>query len=230
MPRPWRAPATGALALALAAGHAQAQVGATVSVQPLVGYLRATNEWTNSGDITLEPGAGIFVGVKAEVSVGKLLGLSAEITRTLGLTQTMTFSASNFFPGQLETDMTTTQVAGTVLLRPLGRLPSGAPRSVYFEVGAGFTLYDVGEGFQPPGGGTSRFDFGASSPMVMAGVGLSIPAGPRFNLQVYGRAQYHLSAYESDGLDNWNSLPPPTSVTGEKLLLLQFGVGLRVGR
>ena len=232
MNRNWLAVAA-ALATAASAARVEAQARSSISIIPIAGYMMPMGKWTDSDTIRLEPGGGIFVGVTAEYSVNKTFSVTAQAIRTLGLTQKMTFAAPEFgvgVPAALETDMTTTQLLGTLLFRPLGRLPNGAPKTVYFEVGGGFTLYDVSQGFTNPLGASDVLDFNSSTAVVTGGAGLSFPIGPRASLQVFGRANYGLSAYSSPGLDKWNGYPPPSNVQGEKPLVLLLGAGLRIGR
>jgi hypothetical protein len=211
------------------AGHAAAQARRPIAIVPLVGYTLPGSKWTDNDTITLEPGGGIFVGLSAELALGKALSFQAEATRTLGLTQSLEFSAPAFFADVLETDITTTQLIVTAVFRPQGRLPSGQPRGVYVEAGGGYTLFEVSGGFSPPGE-SGEFDFGSSSLTVTGGVGVSIPAGRRFALQLFARGHYLLSEYESNALDDWNASDPPSNVQGETGVWLQFGAGLRVGR
>jgi hypothetical protein len=210
------------------ASRLAAQARRSLSVIPTVGYTLPTYKWVEDPAVEFKPGGGLFVGLTAEYSLNKSFSLAAHGLRTFGLTQTFTVS----FPGQgeFESDMTTTQLAGGIVFRPLGRLPSGAPKSVYMEAGAGLTLFSVATGFTAAA--DSFPGFKASSPFVMGGMGLSFPAGPRFSIQVFGRAQYLLSNYSSDFLDYLNAPPPltPTPLEGKKGLMMQFGLGLRVGR
>ena len=230
MNRNWLAVAA-ALATAASAARVEAQARSSISIIPIAGYMVPMGKWTDSDTIRLEPGGGIFVGVTAEYSMNKSVSITAQALRTLGLTQTMTMGAPTFFgTTKLETDMTSTQILGTIIFRPLGRLPNGAPKTVYFEVGGGFTLYDVGQGFQNPSGQNDVLDFNSSTAMIAGGAGLSFPIGPRASLQVFGRANYQLSEYSSEGLDTWNGYPPPSSVQGEKSLVMLLGAGLRIGR
>lgn len=205
----------------------------SLSVIPVAGYLLPSGNWTDDDTISLKPGGGIFVGLVAEYGLNKNLSFMFQGTRTLGLTQTLTFESNVFFGSgtSLETDMTTTQLAAGIILRPLGRLPSGAPKTVYLELGGGMMLYDVSTGFANPSGASSQeLDFNSSTPMFMGGVGLSFPAGPRASVQVFGRVNYQVSKYESQGLDDWNALAPPTTSEGKSSLVFQFGAGLRIGR
>jgi hypothetical protein len=66
--------------------------------------------------------------------------------------------------------------------------------------------------------------------MVMGGLGLSFPAGPRASVQLFGRVNYQLSKYQSDGLDAWNLTSPATTSVGKSSMVFQFGAGLRIGR
>jgi len=201
----------------------------TLSVIPIGGVTIPSGTFVEATDFKLTPRYGVFVGAVAELSMNKSLSLFGQATRTLGGTQKLEAE----FPScascdKLSSDMATTQVAGGIILRPLGRTPSGAPKSIYIEAGGGFSLYSVSRGFQDPND-PQELDFNGSSPFVMGGIGLSFPAGPRFSVQFAGRVQYHLSEYSSDGLDQINTIFG-TTTAGDKPLMLQFSVGLRIGR
>jgi len=212
------------------ASRLAAQSQTSLSVIPMVGYTLPSYKWVEDPVIAFKPGGGIFVGLTAEYSLNKSLSLTGQALRTFGLTQTLEVSGSGLGGVTLESDMTTTQLVGGIVLRPLGRLPSGAPKTLYIEAGAGLNLSTVSEGFTASA--DSFPSFSASSPFVMGGIGLSFPAGPRFSVQVFGRAQYLLSKYSSDFLDYLNAPPPLTAtpLEGKAGLVLQFGLGLRVGR
>jgi hypothetical protein len=222
-----------AMMLVLAA-PLEAQARTTISVMPIASYVLPSGDWTDNDSLRLAPGGGVAVGLSAEVSLGKTLSVTGEVSRTLGLTQHLDAEIPAFedpsagIPGVLRTDLTTTSLAGTVVFRPMGRLPNGLPRGVFIEAGGTLVLYNVGTGFQPTSG-SEELDFNWSTVAITGGAGVAFPAGRRFAIQVFGRALVQLSEHGSQGLDDWNSIVG-TSVVGEKSLLLQFGVGLRVGR
>jgi hypothetical protein len=207
------------------AAQLAAQSQSSLSVSPMVGYTFPTYKWVDEQGVEFTPGGGVFVGLIAEYSLNKNLSLAFQGLRTFGLTQTFEVAAQGF--GSLETDMTTTQLAGGIVFRPLGRLPSGAPRTVYLEAAGGITLFSVSTGFTASA--DSFPSFAANSPFVMGGLGLSFPAGPRFSIQVFGRAHYLLSKYSSDFLDEVNQ-GASDPLDGKSGLMAQFGLGLRVGR
>jgi hypothetical protein len=215
----------------VAAPSLRAQARTTISVIPVGGATLPLADFVDDPDFRLTPQFGVFVGALAELSMNKNLSLFGEATRTLGATQKLDAE----FPSctscdQLTTDMATTQVSGGIIFRPLGRLPSGAPRSVYLEAGAGISLFSVSRGFQDPSD-PQELDFNGNSPFVTGGIGLSFPAGPRFSVQVHGRVQYHLGEYSSEGLDDLES---PTffdrQMEAKKPMVVQLGIGLRIGR
>jgi hypothetical protein len=174
----------------------------------------------------------VFLGVSAELSLSKALSLAAYVGRTLGATQKVeaiidTGGGNVTF----RSDMATTQLAAMLVLRPLGRLPSGAPRTLYLELGGGLNSYAVSRGLQDPSDPSSLPSLGYSTPMVMGGLGFAFPVGRRVTLQLFGRAHYQLSAYSSDFLDFLNDpLQGGLNLQGKKTLAYVFGAGLRVGR
>jgi hypothetical protein len=220
-----------AMVSVLGASVASAQARTTFSVVPIAGAVVPAGKWVDSSFFTMEPGVGVFVGATGELSFSKNLSLTFEASRTLGALQELearidTTGAGDFLV--LQTDMATTTVTGSLVFRPLGRTPSGAPKTLYLEVGAGLSMYNVSLGFQDPDD-PDVLDFGGSTGLVRVGGGLSFPAGPRATVQIFGRAHYQFSEYSSEGLDEISQAFGVT-IEGEKALAFQLGVGLRIGR
>jgi len=245
----------GALAVAVAPAL-RAQVRGSLSVIPTAGYVLSAGGWIDEttldfggGDranYALKPKGGVFVGLIAEYNLSKNLSLAAHASRTLGITQRLsevwTATSGFFTPDQtFEADMATTNIGGMLVFRPLGRLPSGAPKTVYFEAGGALNIYSVTSGFTDVNNQAAidSVSYKYTTPAIMGGAGLSFPVGPRASLQLFGRAYYQLKAYESNALTNFNqSIDSINSqfgtnvanLDGKKSILLQFGLGLRVGR
>ena len=245
----WLFPAVAGLALV--AGSAQAQ--GSVSIIPMASYVTSGGDWIKPtavnglagptpGTFTygLKPGGGISVGVIAELSMSKSLSLAAQVGRTLGGMQTLEenyFSSGASGTGNVFTvDMATTNLGAMLVFRPLGRTPSGAPKTLYLELGGGVNIYNVSQGFTSAGAtNTDVFSYDYSTPALMAGLGFSFPVGRRVSLQLFGRGYYQLSEYDagvlaSSGDVNQTSLTQISSAQGEKTMLFQFGAGLMVGR
>jgi hypothetical protein len=218
----------------LCASAAFAQARTTFSVVPLAGAVVPAGKWVDSSFLQMEPGVGIFVGATGEVSFSKSFSVALEASRTLGALQELearidTSGFGDFLT--LNTDMSTTTITGSVVFRPLGRTPSGAPKTLYLEAGVGLTRYDVSLGLQStePQQDSDQFDFSSTTGIVMAGAGLSFPAGPRATVQVFGRFHYQMSEYSSDFLDDLSQIFG-FPIEGEKSIAFQVGLGLRIGR
>lgn len=225
----------GVLALAVAP-VLRAQVRGSLSVVPVAGYTVNSGNWLDidlggGSRATLKPKGGVFVGLVAEYNLNKSLSIAAHATRTLGATQKMREVDTGTFAATIETDLATTTIGGMIVFRPLGRLPSGAPNKVYIELGGSYNIYSVSTGFTDINdrAAVDSVGFGYHTPAVMGGAGLSFPVGPRASLQVFGRAYYQMREYSSNVLDLINQ-GNPNPLVGKKTILLQFGLGLRVGR
>ena len=223
---------TGVLALALAFGattSAVAQQG--VALTPYIGF------WSPSGSLVeqnsasccllVKPKSGILVGANAELSMSKHFGINAFAASTVGLTQKANFDFSSSGGSNLELGMATTQLGGTLVIRPMGRNPNGSPKVFYLEAGAAYTRLSFSDVTDRSSTSTSP-SWNSSGGMAIFGGGLTFRVGPRATLVVFGRYNMALSEYSSAGLDNWNSVPPPD--TPKKVNSIFVGVGLRTGR
>ena len=206
--------------------HAQTSVAFT----PIGGYIMPMDDFTKQNDtLNLMPQGGIYLGLTVEFNLSKALSLTASATRTLGGLQGIEATTPLSGTTTFENDMATTELYATILFRPLGRLPSGAPNKLFVELGGGMTMYDISTGWTDPNDPNNRLaDFNDQVPFVTAGAGLSFPVGPRSSLLLFAR--YQMAMTEYGGLDNYNSAPPVTAIETQKVNLLQFGAGLRVGR
>ncbi len=197
------------------------------------------------GTFGLKANGGLSVGLVVEYAINKQVSLAGQVGRTLGglqTGQTQFFINPTYAPrdsNTFETDMATTNLGAMLVIRPLGRTPSGAPNKVYLEVGGGLTFYRFSSGFRNPGPNDDYLNFNYNTPYVMAGAGVSFPVGRRVSLQIFGRAYNQMQAYNAPTLVSTNGAlnqifangtSTGTVPKGEKPLLLQFGTGLRVGR
>ncbi len=211
-------PLVAAVCLAFLAAPLAAQT--RIAIVPFAGYgLPGMLAEDTPNDIQLEPGGALMLGAAIELGMNKNVGIAVGVNRTFSQTLDVVFSGSSLG----EDDFTMTQVSGSLVIRPGGRLPSGAVSPLFVEVGGGITLYTFGSA------ANTNPDFDATSPMAFAGAGYNIPMGPRATIQVFARAQM-ISSYSSTGLDDFNALPPVTQIEGSNMLNFQFGAGLRVGR
>lgn len=228
---------TGVLAgvlMAGAAGNLSAQQG--VALTPYIGYMTPL-----SGGVLVEqntPGAGgcclevsakggIMVGAIGELSLAKQFAISAFAASTIGLTQKATFDFTSSGGPSLELGMATTQFGGTFIVRPLGRSPNGAPKGFFIEAGAAYNLLAFSD-VADRSGGQAAPSWNSSGPVGIAGGGLVFRVGPRASLSVFARYHHPFGEYESDGLTDWNNIPPPD--TPKKVGWLFIGAGLRTGR
>lgn len=197
------------------------------------------------GTFGLKANGGLSVGLVVEYAINKQLSLAGQVGRTLGglqKGQMQFFVNPTYAPrdsNTYETDMTTTNLGAMLVFRPLGRTPSGAPNKVYIELGGGLNLYSFSAGFRNPGPTDEFLNFDYNTPYVMAGAGVSLPVGRRVSLQIFGRVYNQMQEYNAPTLTSTNGAlnqifgggtSTGTVPKGEKPLLLQFGMGLRVGR
>jgi hypothetical protein len=115
------------------------------------------------------------------------------------------------------------QFTGSLVIRPGGRRPNGAVTPFMLELGGGVTMYSFGSA----AAGFDEFD--STRPMFFAGAGYNVAIGPRGTLQFFVRGQM-ITAYESQGLDDFNAIPPATNIEGKSMMNIQAGVGFRFGR
>lgn len=190
-----------------------------IAFMPYAGYsLGGTLAEDEPNAITLKVKSALILGAQVELGLSKNIGLAVGVNRTLSQ-----ILESDFQGTTAEDDIAMMQVSGALVLRPGGRRPNGGVTPLYLEVGGGVTMYSFGSA-------AAQFnEFDATMPMFFAGAGYNIPVGPRATIQLFGRAQM-ITAYESDGLDQFNAAPPPTNVEGSSLINFQFGAGFRFGR
>jgi hypothetical protein len=229
---------TGLLTIVLAAGIAgnlAAQQG--VALTPFIGYSSPSGnlvERNNSSCcMTLEPKGGIMVGAIGELSLAKQFGLSLFAASTVGLTQKANFDFSSGGGSNLQLGMATTQFGGSLIIRPLGRSPNGAPKGFYLEGGAAYQLLSFSDVADRSSTSTASPSWNSSTVAALFGGGLVFRVGPRASMTIFGRYIMPLSEYSSDGLDDWNSVPcgsGPCPDTPKKVSSIFVGVGLRTGR
>ena len=225
---------TGLLVAALAvgaAGRLTAQ-GQGWAVTPFVGYSLPLTNYVEPNNpsccLTVEKGGGVLVGLTGELSLSKQFAVSGFVSSTVGLSQHATWDYSLLGAGEFVLGAATNQLGATFVIRPLGRLPNGAPKVFFVEAGAALTQFRFSEVEDRSGGGTASPSWNANTTHAVFGGGLTFRIGPRSTLVLFGRYNMALSEYESDGLTDWNLIPPPD--VGQKVNILTMGVGLRTGR
>jgi hypothetical protein len=229
----WTVLAVAAMAAGSASGAAAQSQGWALT--PFVGYIQPLNNLVEYADasvpqyLQVESSGGVMVGVNGELGLSKQFALSGFVSSTVGLTQKGTWhyrlGAPNNFDYQY--GMATTQFGATFVVRPLGRLPNGAPKVFYLEAGGGMNLLQVSDVVDRSGSTSNPLSWDASSPIVILGGGFTFRIGPRSTLVLFARYNMGMNEYTSDGLDDWNSVPPPDP--GQKVNLLLIGAGLRTG-
>lgn len=219
---------------AAAPGSAQSRGWA---VTPHIGYTLPMNNLVEFADASIpgylqvEPTGGIMVGLTGELGLNKQFAISGFVSSTVGLTQNATWHYS-FGPTaadkfDIDRPIATLQAGATFVVRPLGRLPNGAPKVFFLEAGMGLNQFQVPDI-------TARQDtsevlsWNSMVPGVLFGGGLTFRIGPRSTMVVFARYHMALGEYSSAGLDDWNSNPPPDP--GQKVNVLFIGAGLRTGR
>jgi hypothetical protein len=215
------------------AGNAAAQ--GSVALTPYIGYISPSGSLVEqntpgSGGCCLElkSSGGMMVGGIIEFTLAKSLSIGGFAASTLGLTQKATFDYTTVGGPTLELGMATTQFGGTLRLLPMGREPSGAPKGIFLEAGAAYELLAFSDVVDRSGGSTTSPSWNSSGGIGVFGAGAVFHVGRRANLTVFGRYHMPFAEYSSDGLDDWNSVPPPD--TPKKVPSFFFGVGLRTGR
>jgi hypothetical protein len=228
----WTGLLAGALVVA-AAGSAAAQN--SVALTPYLGYINPTGSLVEQNSpgtsgccLELKGSGGLMVGGIIELTLAKSLSISGFASSTLGLTQKATFDYSSLGGPTLELGMATTQFGGTLRLLPMGRNPSGAPKGFFLEGGAAYELLAFSDVQDRSGGSTTSPSWNSSGIVGVFGGGVVFNVGRRANLTIFGRYHMPFAEYTSDGLDDWNSVPPPD--TPKKAPTFFIGVGLRTGR
>lgn len=209
--------AAGALACTLAT-NANAQ---GIAFMPFAGYAipGTLAEDESTGDAFKMNGA-MLLGAQIELGMSKNIGIAVGLNKTFSGTMT---GEGPTIGGGGDVDISMMQVTGSLVLRPAGRRANGGVTPLMIEVGGGVTMYSFGSA------AAAFDDFDATKPMFFAGAGYNLPVGPRATIQIFGRAQM-ITAYESDGLDAFNAIPPPTNIEGKSMLNFQVGAGFRWGR
>jgi len=124
--------------------------------------------------------------------------------------------------------MATTQLGGTVILRPMGRNPNGSPKVFFVEAGGAYTRLSFSETQDRSGGSAPSPTWSSGSMMALVGGGFTFRVGPRATMVLFARYSIAMKEYTSAGLTDWNSAPPPD--IPKKVNLLMIGAGLRTGR
>lgn len=233
-----RKPAVAFLCLSLvAAGQAVAQSQGW-SVTPFAAYTMPSGNLVEGPFLEFEPSSGMVVGLNGEVGLAKMFAIQAFAASTIGLTTTAQFRFTDpVTPANNQTlDFANawTQFGATAIIRPLGRLPNGAPKVFWLEGGAAMTRFSLAD-VQDPNSNARTSSWSSNYLTAVFGGGVTIRLTPRMTAIVFGRYSMALSEYESDGLTDWNAPCGPTFDptcvdAGQKVNLLQVGVGIRAGR
>lgn len=210
----------GAALLALGASRVEAQSkGGGIAIIPFGGYaIPGTLAEDDLGN-NLSINGAMVLGAQIELGLSKNIGIDVGVNKTFS--QTVSVDGPAFTPS--DEDIAMTQITGSLVIRPGGRLPNGGVTPLFIELGGGVTMYSFGSA------AASFDDFDATIPMFFVGAGYNIPVGPRATIQLFGRAE-GISSYSSDGLDALNAIPPVTSIEGKMMFNFQLGVGFRWGR
>ncbi len=206
------------------------------AMTPFAAYVQPSGNLVEGPFLDTDPSGGFVVGIIGELGLTKQLAVSAFASSTVGLSSTLTatYKDPSNAANNSEFDFANawTQLGGTAIIRPLGRLPNGAPKIFWLEAGAAITRFSLAD-VQDRSGGTS-LSWTGNFPSVVFGGGFTLRLTPRMTAVLFGRYSLALSEYSSDGLDDWNSPCSPGDATcidaGQKVNLLQVGVGFRSGR
>lgn len=220
--------ATATLVCSLTTGLAAQGQGQGIAIMPFAAYNLPGVLASEDGTYEMKPKGAPHIGGQLEFGLSKTMALAVGGGITIG--QKLDINDISGGGSTLATsDLTTMQFFGALSIRPGGRRPNGAVTALAVELGGGLSMLSFGNFII----GTTAIngeDFNASSPFAFGGLAYNIPIGPRSSLQIFGRAQATFG-YSSDGLDDFNSAPPPSNVEGKSMQLgFLIGAGLRVGR
>jgi hypothetical protein len=186
---------------------------------------------------TFTPGAAPAIGLQLEFGASKNVAIGAGVNYTFGQTLDLDYEDASTPSMLLGTaDIATMGIYGVVSIRPGGRLPSGAVTPLAIELGGGVNMLSFDKFLvDTDGDGTQETaispvdDFNATSAMAFAGIAYNVPIGPRGSIQLFGRGTVQFG-YSSQGLDDFNAVPPPSTVEGTTAFGFLVGAGLRFGR
>lgn len=202
------------------------------AITPFAAYTLPSGNLVEGPFLDANPSGGAVVGLIGELGLSKQLAVSGFASSTLGLTSTVALEDPTDPTNALELANAWTQLGATAIVRPLGRLPNGAPKIFWLEAGAAITRFSLAEVRDRSGGEAPSWT--GNFPSVVFGGGFTLRLTPRMTAVVFGRYSLALSEYSSDGLDDWNAPCSPGDATcidaGQKVNLLQVGVGFRSGR
>lgn len=207
------------------------------AVTPFAAFVQPSGNLVEGPFLDSDPSGGFAVGIIGELGLSKQLAVSGFASSTVGLSSTLTatFKDPSNPANNFEVDFANawTQIGASAVIRPLGRLPNGAPKIFWLEAGAGITRFSLAD-VTDRSGDVTNFSWTGNFPSAVFGGGLTIRLTPRMTAVVIARYSLALSEYSSDGLDDWNGPCTPGDATcidaGQKVNLLQVGVGFRSGR
>ncbi len=183
------------------------------------------------------PNAAPAIGLQLEFGASKNIAIGAGVNYNFGQTLDLSYTDASTPETTIgEADISTMGIYGVVSIRPGGRLPSGAVTPLAIELGGGVNMLSFDKFLvDTDGDGTFETaispvdDFNATSAMAFAGVAYNLPIGPRGSIQIFGRGTVQFG-YSSQGMDDFNSAPPTSSVEGSTAFGFMIGAGLRFGR
>ena len=224
----WTVLAVGAMVAGSVTGASAQSQGWAIT--PYVGYSLPSGNLVEPNNasccLTVDPSGGVIVGVNGELGLSKQFAVNAFISSTVGLSQGATWDYSLIGSGVYDFGMATNEFGATFIVRPLGRLPNGAPKVFFLEAGAALTQLRFSE-IQDRTSNNPSPTWNSNGTSAIFGGGLTFRIGPRSTLVIFGRYSLALKEYTSDGLTDWNSIPPPD--IAQKVNLITIGAGLRTG-
>lgn len=232
-----RKPAIAAVAALLMAPAVASGQSARLALTPgaglMLGYTLVDGQTDTGTEIEFDQGSMPFFTVGAEYTLGKRLSITAGALRTIGQPDIGELVLNEGGSQVGTASMAVTTLSAGVVLRPMGRLPTGAPTPFYVEGGAGMHWWSFGDVIfrdtpDDPAGTAIQSDlFDASGNFFYAGAGMTFVVGPRAQLSVYGRATF-TAQYESDFITNTRA--QGWTIEGTTGPRFSAGVALRVGR
>ena len=125
-------PLVAAVCLAFLAAPLAAQT--RIAIVPFGGYgVPGVLAEDDPNDLHFEPGSALLLGALVELGVSKNIGIAVGVNRTFS--QTIDFVSGGTSQG--EEDFAMMQFSGAIVIRPGGRLPSGAGRLCLSKWAAG---------------------------------------------------------------------------------------------
>lgn len=229
-----RAILASAMLVCAVATEATAQ-GQGIAIVPFGGFVIPGTLAEEEGGLEMAPKGSPLAGLQLELGLSKNMSLGLGGMLAIGQSMDFNDNSSGGAGTFGSADLGATRIYGMLSLRPGGRRPNGAVTALAIELGGGITMWKIkeftvdtdGDGIQETNIPVDDWD--SSEPFAFGGIAYNLPIGPRSSIQLFGRAIGGFG-YSSDGLDSFNSAPPPTNVEGKFNVSFVIGAGLRVGR